>query len=398
MLEIYKLFPDIDRIATNTVMRDARISANIDSARDTLRSLAATRDDLESKIQKARSLRWNGASIPEYIDEPIDGSFDAPMMLGRVNIVAADGSQIFPDRHGVALYYLINIGSIIFRHGITRTPEGQTQTYIGADDEELYDGDGVVTNSKISAQRDLRELEKLKELCEAESKEDKTVALLDNGLLPVFLDRSQDENLWKTFIKKSLELLQSIQNLASASVAGVVNEPRATHVVSLLHLSTFTNLNLITQDSLPVFRSTFQHITDAALFKDLLRAGQRSAIFITDSSLNREEYKGEQQIHFFYLNVSDNEKYKVILRVEIPRWVAVDKEKRDLVHAAIYSQCKVMNNAPYPYILTCAHEQAVVTSQDRQLFEREISVALIRSGRTPKLSEKQQGKNMLRRR
>src|SRR4030067_732388 len=54
--------------------------------------------------------------------EPVDAASPRPVLPARVNVIAAAGSQIHPDRHGVALYYLINIGSIIFRHGLAEAP------------------------------------------------------------------------------------------------------------------------------------------------------------------------------------------------------------------------------------------------------------------------------------
>jgi len=52
--------------------------------------------------------------------------------------------------------------------------------------------------------------------------------------------------------------------------------------------------------------------------------------------------------------------------VEVPSWVAESKELLDLAHALVFDQ--VRRGGGYPVALAEAHEQAVVSAQDREAF------------------------------
>lgn len=56
-------------------------------------------------------------------EEPLDAVHPLPPTPERFTVVAADGSQIQPDRHGAALYHLINVGSLVYRHGSGEAPD-----------------------------------------------------------------------------------------------------------------------------------------------------------------------------------------------------------------------------------------------------------------------------------
>ncbi len=390
MLEFYKLSKSVDELADNTAKRFSESNRNLPAAQNTLRALAIDPGDLQTKIKKALELGWRGAS---FEDEPIDSTIKVPQPHPeRVNIIAADGSQIFPDRHGISLYYLINIGSIIFRYGLKESPSVATRVDLLSKDDDLYDGDGVISPEKISAQRNFRELAELANLSTVESENIETVALLDNGLLPVFLDRASEDKAPSEFIKNSLIVLSAIAKHEKATIAGVVDRPRAANVISLLHLSQ-VEMAKIDQAKLRISNGPFRHITDAMLF-NFLKPGERSAIFITESWPNREKYQeAGQLIYFFYLNAGRSGN-TAILRIEVPQWVAKSKAKLELVHATIYEQCKVLNG--FPYVLTRADEMAVVTGADRQVLEEMIATALVRKGLPLSLSQKQQGKRQTR--
>jgi hypothetical protein len=65
------------------------------------------------------------AAIPA--EEPLDAVHSLPDVPDSFTVVAADGSQIQPDRHGVAPYHLINIGSLVYRHGSGEAPEARSE-------------------------------------------------------------------------------------------------------------------------------------------------------------------------------------------------------------------------------------------------------------------------------
>jgi hypothetical protein len=120
-----------------------------------------------------------------------------------------------------------------------------------------------------------------------------------------------------------------------------VDKPSADLVVRLLEIAAAPNEELEKiRDYHPL-----RGVTDLWLFGyknedfQLLKPGERSAVFQLQSG-SEKFYKGSLSLHFFYLNVSDSEKYPQIARVELPRWVAEDESILDSLHAVLIQQCR----------------------------------------------------------
>jgi hypothetical protein len=99
-----------------------------------------------------------------------------------------------------------------------------------------------------------------------------------------------------------------------------------------------------------------------------------------------QEYYGEQQIYFYYLNSGEE-----IARVEVPQWVAANQELLDLGHSMIADQCR--KGQGYPVAISEAHEQAVINGLDRQLFSQMVMETLERQGLPSYTSEKERSKS-----
>jgi hypothetical protein len=383
-LELNKLTQQVDALGANAAQRLAELAERLPAARAVLDAIGVADDDLHRKVQAALNLRWAGA-IPTA--EAVNAAFPLPAHPARVNVAAADGSQIYPDRHGVALYYLVNVGSIVFRHGLAQAPSTRSQPEVFYEDADLYEEDGgQIPSVRIDAERDVRELAELARLAGAETAAAPTVTLLDNGLLLYFSLQTRDQQLIREVLDDYLTHLDALRQ-SGATVAGVVDRPRAASAVRLLHLATLKPEE-ITDAGLRDL-GAFRHMTDAMLFA-FLRPGERSALFVNASPANQIYYKPRNHtIYFFYLNAGRPGK-DALLRVEAPEWVAKDKAKLDLVHAAIVEQCRVSDG--FPYVLMRAHELAVVTVAERREFEQMVTGSLIRRGLSPTISQKAQGK------
>ena len=119
-------------------------------------------------------------------------------------------------------------------------------------------------------------------------------------------------------------------------------------------------------------------LDDLVLFREVLKPGQRSAIFELWST-SSQKYTGDLALHFFYLNVG-SEKFPWIARVEIPAWVAADPAQVSLLQRALLEQCRLMGTRPYPYLLHRAHEEAVVHFDEKERLVARLAVELQRSG------------------
>lgn len=337
-------------------------------------------DELTARIRRAGD-RWRGAHPS---DEPVDQVFDPPPNPARLNVIGADGSQIHPDRHAAALYFLINIGSIVVEQGTGKAPTAASDAQVFFEDEELYDDTGELASPGwINGKRDVAEMAALARLAEDGSGQP-ALCLLDNGLLLWLALQAGDQH------RKAIDrlLIEYIRNLtrirdSGAAVAGFVDRPRSADVLALLALV----LTPTNHDGAAAEGNPYRGLTDRALFAGRLKPGQRSPRFVDSSPVNRDFKNAGHQVQFFYLNTGAPE---AVARVEIPEWVAEDSAKMDWVHAGIIEQCRTTGGFPYP--LVRAHELAVVTGADRQALESMVEGALIRRGLRPRRSQKSQTK------
>ena len=384
-LELNKLTKEVNALSASVAQRLDELAERLPAAQGGLDAIGAASDALLRKIEMARRFRWAGA-IPT--SEPVNARYPAPPAPARYTAIAADGSQIYPDRHGVALYYLINTGSIVFRAGLAQAPSTASTPEVFYEDADLYEEEGRQKPSElIDAERDRRELAELARLAAAEVQAAPTVALLDNGLLLYLSLVIADPAVIREKIDAYVDELDRLRDSGTA-VAGVVDRPRAANVVRLLHLDGLAESE-IREEALRDLGLDYAGLTDGMLFEALM-PGERSALFV-HASPNNDIYYRERghTIYFFYLNAGRPGK-DALLRVEVPEWVANDAARLALVHSTLMAQCATTDG--FPYVLMRAHELAVVTVGERRAFEEMVMGALIRRQLKAGVSQKAQGK------
>lgn len=120
-------------------------------------------------------------------------------------------------------------------------------------------------------------------------------------------------------------------------------------------------------------------VNDINLLSDLLQhPGDRSAVFAIYSQ-TALKFRGDLGLHFFYLNVGQSSKPH-LARVEVPAWVARDRDLMGILQAVLMEQAGIMGTRPYPYILHRAHEVAIVTMPEHQHVEEMIVAEFQRRG------------------
>jgi hypothetical protein len=381
-LDLQQLLPQVNALGDSLSQQLERMDQTIPTLLQRLEEVSnADPDLLQQKIHRAGE-NWPGA-IPTQ--EPIRTSYPVPNLPETYTVISADGSQIHPDRHAAARFYLINIGSIRIRYGTGEVPTTATDSSLFYQEQDLYDEQGAEIGAAIiNGRRDVSELGAL--VREAESCVDEpSISLLDNGLLLWLAAQAGGtpsrhvNRLLKDYIDH-LSLLRK----RNTAIAGFIDRPRHSNVIALLHLDSLV-LNEITEE---VLRNTpYLGFSDRALFNRVLEPGYRSALFIQNSRLNRDFREKGHEVYFFYLHPGGQNQ---VVRVEVPHWVASSSTLLNLVHAAIVEQCKLTGG--YPYALVRAHELAVVNAADRQVLESMIHNALLQHKRIPQHSLKSETK------
>jgi hypothetical protein len=304
------------------------------------------------------------------LSDPLNACFAVKPFPDNLTLIAADGSQVAPDRHASVLFSLVNVGAIVMQPGSDQAPFIQTDSRLLVDDEN-YTETGMLTLKAIEQRRDLAERRKLLEL--AKDASGQIIALTDGPLeLWGGGGAARDQYLRDLEIHKST--LSQLQE-RGAVVAGFVDKPGASLVLRLLEL---TQLSSEEQFENLRRQHPLRGVTDLWLYGKLLEPGQRSAVFGLQSSA-RLHYTGGLALHFYYLNVGSL-RHPAIVRVEIPKWVAEDSNQLDMLHATLLDQCRIMGARPYPYILHRAHEIAVVKMDEKNQVEAMLELELRQSG------------------
>ncbi|MBI2939272.1 MAG: DNA double-strand break repair nuclease NurA [Chloroflexi bacterium] len=337
--------------------------------------------------------------------ESLDRRYPAPVVLAEYVVIAADGSQIEPDRHGLAYCHLINVGRVSLRYGPESAASLDSRPSLGYRDEDLYLRAGnqwvPIEGHLLAMKRQVAELRELVSLADEAAARwpehplaASVVALLDGALtFPAIEGRGVEQQLRLRLLDEFLRCLAELRQ-RGIPIASYVSGPRASEVVNLLRIArcpyTPSECDRRCADfALPPTAAcqSYAGLPDRLVFERLpLEPGERSGVFRSPWPTSVQRY-GEHRVHLFYLNVGAE-----IVRVEVPAWVADDTRSLDRVHAVLLDQCR--RGQGYPRALVEAHEQAVVRLADRRVFWELVSRQLLGQRAAASLSEKQQSKRL----
>ena len=340
---------------------------------------AADFDRLLRKIASSRTT-WLVAGLVDELDQ----HHKAPPTPAEFTILATDGSHIDVDRHQSTRCYLINIGSVVLRYGDSPAAILDSYPRLYSEDEELViiaptrakGREQPIEGTLLGIKRGVEECRQLAKLASELPPDSSSVALLDGSLILWGLEAYPEFVTEALLTKGFLSYVDEIKNANSdkrLALASYISFPRSNDVINALRVALCPNDPLDTdrhcQDCETRDCDKVAGVRDRELFLKLLGEGERSALFISQSSIVGKHY-GENQVYFFYLRMDDE-----IARVEIPRWVATDDNLLNLAHTLVLDQCQ--RGQGYPVALSEAHEQAVVTAADRENFWQLVTSSLI---------------------
>lgn len=346
-----------------------------DKLRRALEALIACGPEWEALLEEQKRAKpgWLSAGLlenPTTCYAPID----RPSPL---TVVAADGSQIYPDRHVEPHCYLLNVSRIAFQYGTAERPlmEAVPHFHYRREDLETFYEDlnedltAKATTEVVSALRDALELKHLFETAQATRIDGRPlVAMADGTLIRWMLRKMQNHALEQILIRQYTETLTQFYE-AQVPLCSYISMPGNTEVVNLLRLY------LGEHKETPVY--SLEGLADRWLFEQVLEPGERSAIFESSSHIQRE-YDARDRICYFYVRTTGRGVTSEVGRVEVPAWVVEAPGLLDLIHATILSECEKGNG--YPMILSEAHEQAVIRARERDLFYELVERNMMTSG------------------
>lgn len=379
------------------------------AARAALSEWAARPTTWRGRLRAAQT-RWPLA-LP--LDEHANQGYAAPPAPDAYAVLATDGSHIDVDRSAAARCYVLNLGWSMITYGAPVSPVLASQAEIQPStdalvhrDEEDASNEDLIRGETLNLLRSVRELALLARLAEEMPARVPQVALLDGNLglwnitqAPISARLRAALTEGEGGMLPALNTLRKLARNGRFAFGAYTSAPSTADVVHALRVAACP-LDEVVCTSCPGLLRPARPcdevgvLTDADLFWDLLMPGERSALFEARSRafLRPGEPKTppwyEREGHaivFFYLRLEDE-----VARVELPRWMADDREGIGLLHAVLVDQCA--KGFGYPVALQEAHEQAVITTVDRRSFAallaREVEESGILPGGTAKARSK----------
>jgi len=391
-LEFEKLTLELEEMALNISEQYQQRHKRLGTFRHTLERFAvnwAAIDEALARSAARADQKFYRSARPLDDVEPLNAAIPPPDASVQATVIATDGSQIMPDRHAAFLYYLINVGGIIYHHGADDPPEVFSSPRIAYLDDIQLDDEFGLSSSQISIERDLEEIGMLAEMIWVyREAEQPLLGLVDQRLLywPIGGGGAASGRAVDTWCRRMTEIRQ-----CGGLLAGYIDRPGKVSVVTLLQaLGADEKFDW----KLLGKRESIQGTTDVHLFREILGPGQRSRVFIDVSPANERfaEVDPANQVCFFYLN--PGQWGQQIARVDIPMWVAQERAAVAHVHALVVDQCQIIGD--YPYALTRADEMAVVGRRDQEELNFMIELAMQRHGIESSLTAKQGSKELAR--
>lgn len=414
MLDLARLCRQIETLGDAEAAALRRGGEELARARVELARATAAPEPLVAKTERART-SW----LVARLEGPPGAAFPAPPRPPRATAIGVDGSQIPPDHHEGLAAYLLNVGTVVLHYGdpapigaSERSADGYPAPaarleshprlcYEEADLAVSVRGRRVpVEGELLGLKRSLDELTHAVRLAEEARAEERpaVVAFADGSLIRWSL-ATLDAEIGEAFLAGYLGLLDRLR-AAGVPLVGYISQSRSADVVNALRAQVCPETTPDcdrcpyapgaawpkadpgwTGPGLPC--EVIAGVVDRRLFAGVLREGERSPVFGSRSSVLGRY--GDHAVDFCYLNVGPE-----VARLELPRWVARDPARLDLVHAVCLDQARKGNG--YPVALAEAHQLAVVRGADRALFYQLVEEALVKRGvtrwRSPKVLHK----------
>lgn len=402
-LEFNRIVEQVYKLGAMLTQLDFDLSDTLRIAIDRFENcsdLAAVWERIEW-VRSSEISGYRGAAPVELPNaEPINLIVPEPPCPARAMLIAADGSQIYPDEQSPVHYYLINIGLFIFHHGTDARPEQYTLPYLKYHKSDVHDRYGrVVRNRTVDDRRTVEEMRHLAKVAwERRETDVPLIAVYDNRLMYLPSNDAHDSD---QLLKDYIAALVHLQD-AGATLAGYIDNPhRSKRFMQLLFLMGVESEDELKRRQPQITNAgELEGLRDEQFFSAILRDGERSAIMVQNSPQNKafRDRGVNYEIAFFYLKVSNKYQSRVV-RVDLPVWVARDKQRVDDLHALLLHQCRLQGRNPYPYIITRADELAWIGAKDRAKLEELIKVEVRRVKRElaeSTLSAKARGKELAR--
>lgn len=389
-VDFAKLLPQIRSFGDQALSNQTRAETQLTKLRESFLKAAETPDLKDAVLGKLAGKGTVHIALPT--EEAIDSQFSSPAGARQARtILAADGSQVVPNRHEEIRFGLINIALFQTQPGSGKVPLEivSTQLLDEFEDRERLD------EYRVSYLRDLEERCLIADMASSFDVSAAPVVALTDGPISIFQQRKPLANVSTALPQADRERFEKAHSLLEKKrivYAGYVDRPGSDLVARMVQTA---------MDEPTAAPERTKLLSDAGLFAPLLAPLARSALFRLATVNPGSEDSELLAVYFFYLNIQGAQPHRqrrkaTIARVEIPEWIAKDRAAVDTLHETLISQSGIIDGMLYPYALQRAHEIALVRVEEKERIKAKLMGEMARRGLILNdKSEKQRAKDLI---
>jgi hypothetical protein len=299
-------------------------------------------------------------------------------------VVAADGSQIYPDRHKGTPCFLIQSATVSFSYGMPQVPRVQfdaaPRVFVGHDDQDAY----ATANDFVDCVREELELMHGASMAHAWVADYKCagrIVVLFDGALIFWHLQHKEQHMRTRYAKRYVQYLMQLYQERIPAV-WYTSMPRSKELIHLVQAALWYE-NQVTPGNV-----VLTHVFDVDVAHMMVTEGLRTPIFeprVTLCALYPEPVRPRM----LYMHVGAE-----IVRLEFPAWVCADEESLSWVCSVVFDQ--IHKGSGYPVALAEAHARAVIHGQDREFFYQAVHKLSVSRGHSVSGSLKSAHKRVLR--
>ncbi len=377
-LHLEQLIRDIEQLGQSAATGER--GTWLEAARDLL--LTYDQPHLDAKVASelgdGNRRAFERLLIPKPLD-PLGTRVPAPEAPATYTAIAADGSNVAPDRDNSAYYYVLNTGLVTLRYGDAPAAEIRAHAQLYYKPADLYWDERRLIPMDATRLSHLMRVEEIAILPDLAEQVAPPCVVMVDGQLVMWGLQNEKKDRWGLMARLN-DAFGRLRDLR-VPIIGYISNTASFELVNTLRLYLCPTSPATCQTCTPYGPPdvTLCHhlngVRDPSILFRHLEKNERSGLFASQATI-LDGYDEDHKIVYFYFNTGDE-----IARVEIPRWTAEDPDLLELVHGVIADQCRRTGRMPpYPPVLHEAHEAAVITTGDRANLQLLIEEQLQRNG------------------
>src|SRR4030042_3603652 len=149
-LDFLQVSQQVQRLGDKAIQHQLDLKTTLAETRQLLEQRAQDIENLQGKVQEVVRKYDQTLRCAMPVQEALNAHFPLPSLPEQVTLIAADGSQIFTDRHAEVEYCLVNTGAIWMRYGSADAPVTSIKS-------QLFYADQLegMSDDRLSLQRDM---------------------------------------------------------------------------------------------------------------------------------------------------------------------------------------------------------------------------------------------------